>query len=198
MARPVLEKLLKRQDELDVLIHGGDLAYARGRQNEWDAFGRFMMPLTSKTPMQVAVGNQEEEERAKDDPPCDENGDCPKRTPSCVLFIFFVSSTVFCVERPRRVRLKIISNPYHAGFGGYTLRWRNGEGRRLPDGSVTNAFWYSYDLGAVHTVVISSEHDKPHDVAAMAEWLEKDLKVRVTHFGEVITVEFGVSGFSGN
>eukprot|EP00873_Tetraselmis_striata_P033089 jgi/Tetstr1/453353/TSEL_040344.t1 len=138
-ARPVLEGLLKKQDDFDVVIHGGDLAYARGRQGEWDAFGRFMQPLTSRRPMQVAVGNQEEEERADDDPPCDADGNCPKR------------------------------------FGGYTLRWRNGEGRRLEDGSVTQAFWYSFDYGAVHVAVISSEHDKGHDVEAMSAWLEKDL-----------------------
>lgn len=78
-ARPVLEGLLKKQDDFDVVIHGGDLAYARGRQGEWDAFGRFMQPLTSRRPMQVAVGNQEEEERADDDPPCDADGNCPKR-----------------------------------------------------------------------------------------------------------------------
>ncbi|CAN1278703.1 Purple acid phosphatase 15 [Linum perenne] len=46
-------------NEPSILLMVGDLTYAKTYQPRWDAWGRFMEPLTSRIPMMVIEGNHE-------------------------------------------------------------------------------------------------------------------------------------------
>ncbi|CEO96390.1 hypothetical protein PBRA_005061 [Plasmodiophora brassicae] len=51
--------LASHLDDIDLVLHIGDLAYARGYQSIWDAFMYQISPIAGRIPYQTAVGNHE-------------------------------------------------------------------------------------------------------------------------------------------
>ena len=52
-------KHLQSMDDLDVLLHTGDLSYADGFPPRWDSFGRLAEPLMSRLPTLTVPGNHD-------------------------------------------------------------------------------------------------------------------------------------------
>lgn len=46
-------------NDFDLLVHAGDIAYTSGTQSIWDAFLRQIQPIAANTPYSVCVGNHE-------------------------------------------------------------------------------------------------------------------------------------------
>jgi len=146
-------KMIKRElDDSKIPIravhHFGDLSYARGHAHLWDDWLGMISVFTTRVPLLVGVGNHE----------YDHTGGGRGKDPSGEK-----SDHGF--------------EPYWGNFGqdsggecGIPVSKRffvpeNGNG----------VFWYSYDLGLVHTIMISSEHSlsKKH---RQYKWIENDLQ----------------------
>lgn len=126
--------------------HFGDLSYARGYANIWDTWMAIIEPYAKVAPYMVSVGNHE--------------------------FDYTSGST----NDP--------SNDTH-----FQPSWFNGgsdsggecgipTSNRFHMPSERSAgngvFWYSYDFGSLHTVVLSAEHDLGEG-SKQYKWLENDL-----------------------
>ena len=48
-----------KNNEFDMLVHAGDIAYTGGHQDVWDTYFREMEPIAANIPYQVCVGNHE-------------------------------------------------------------------------------------------------------------------------------------------
>jgi len=62
MQRPALNTtrlVLERIDDLDLVLHIGDIGYALGISSLWDEFFHMVAPIASKVPYMTAVGNHE-------------------------------------------------------------------------------------------------------------------------------------------
>jgi Calcineurin-like phosphoesterase/Purple acid Phosphatase, N-terminal domain len=126
----------------------GDLSYAQGAAHHWDAWLDMIEDVVARVPLMIGVGNHEYDHEA---------GGGRRKDPSHVD-----TDSGFM--------------PVWGNFGNDS----GGEcgvptAKRFTMPSTGNGvFWYSYDYGLVHTIVISSEHDlsfgSPQHV-----WLRDDL-----------------------
>ena len=130
--------------------HFGDLAYAQGSGHTWDAWLDMIEPFAAKVPLMIGIGNHEYDYL---------HGDLRRR------------------KDPSGLR----SNGYHPRWGNFGPD-SNGECGvptakrfKMPSSPGSNGvFWYSFDHGLLHTIVLSSEHDlTPSSV--QYKWLERDL-----------------------
>ena len=133
---------------LRAVHHIGDLSYARGAAHLWDDWHLMVEPFASRVPLMVGVGNHEYDHTAGG-----EGGRDPSGVNASGGFMppwgnFGSDSGGEC------------GVPYSKRFAAPT----NGNG----------AFWYSYAIGSVHTVVISSEHDLGPR-SSQHRWLKSDL-----------------------
>lgn len=133
-------------------MHPGDLGYAEGSGFVWDFWGTLVEPITSRVPYMVTVGNHEYDHAGTHPEP---SGAPP--------------------------------GGWHPhGSSGYPVPWGNlgddsqGEcgvpvwARFNGTGNGNGVYWYSFDEGPVHVVMLSSEHDWRHTSRQYA-WLEADL-----------------------
>jgi acid phosphatase type 7 len=126
--------------------HFGDLAYAEGVAHQWEAWLTALEPAASRWPLMIAVGNHE----------YDYDLESSSNDPSGA------------------------TTSYHPVWGNFGLD-SGGECAvpvvkrfQMPD-TGNSVFWYSYDSGLVHTIVLSSEHDLGSQ-SDQHEWFRKDLK----------------------
>jgi len=129
------------------LLHIGDISYARGVGALWDAFMTQIQPIAARVPYMTGIGNHEYDHV--------EGGD---KDPS-----------------------------YAPGPGGFRPDWGNygydsgGECavpmvRRFHSPSNGNGlFWYSFDVGPIHILHYSTEHDFRRTSPQYA-WIEQDLR----------------------
>ncbi|CAF3389336.1 unnamed protein product [Rotaria sp. Silwood1] len=129
------------------LLHIGDISYARGVGALWDAFMTQIQPIAARVPYMVGIGNHEYDHVMGGDKD-------PSGAP---------------------------------GPGGFRPKWGNygydsgGECavpmvRRFHSPSNGNSlFWYSFDVGPVHILYYSTEHDFRHTSPQYA-WIEQDLR----------------------
>ena len=115
------------------LLHPGDLGYAMGQGYIWDVWGKLVEPISSRVPYMVTVGNHE----------YDHTGSHLEPSGSVVT-------------------------GWHPSWGNYgddsrgecgvpTAARFNGTGSAAPGSN--HIFWYSFEEGPVHVIVLSSEHD---------------------------------------
>lgn len=148
-AREVLNP--KNNLPIRAVHHFGDLSYARGAAHIWDEWLNMISSFTTKVPLMVGVGNHEYDHASGG-----ANGKDPSGVPA---------------------------------DDGYRPAWGNfGEDSggecgippsnhfTMPNSTGSNGiFWYSFDFGIVHTVVVSSEHDMAPG-SLQYQWLQKDLQ----------------------
>ena len=130
--------------------HFGDLSYARGAAHIWDEWFEMNQVFTAHVPLMIGVGNHEYDHT---------DGGGPGKDPSGVT-----TAHGFM--------------PAWGNFGddsGGECGVPTAKRFRMPQSNTSNGvFWYSYDFGSVHTVVLSSEHDLGPD-SPQHLWLTHDL-----------------------
>ena len=130
--------------------HIGDLSYARGAAHIWDEWLTMIQPVTTRVPLMVSVGNHEYDYLESHAPGLDPSGAEDGYHP--IWGNFYNDSGGECgVPTSKRFAM-----PQSEGSNG--------------------VFWYSYDMGPVHTTVFSSEHDLSPG-STQYEWLANDLKM---------------------
>ena len=131
--------------------HLGDLAYAKGAAHIWDEWLAMIQPITTAVPFMVAVGNHEYDYTHNyAQSGLDGSGSVAPYQP--VWGNFYNDSGGECgVPVAKRFAMPSSSN------------------------NSNSVFWYSYDMGPVHTTVVSSEHDLSPGSAQYA-WLQEDLQ----------------------
>lgn len=126
--------------------HLGGLSLARGDGKAWDDWFDMISPLSVRVPIMIAVGNDEYDHASSTD----------KKDPSGVTTPFAPSWGNMDNDSGGECGVPASKR--------FTMP-SNGNG----------VFWYSYDVGSIHTIVISSEHDlRPG--SPQHKWLESDLK----------------------
>lgn len=129
----------------DFLIHFGDISYALGQGHVWDIFMSLIEPYATKTPYMVSIGNHEYDHL---------NGGS--------------------------------HDPSGAAGNGFHPKWGNmgsdssGEcgvpvyNRFTSPDNGLGIFWYSFSVGPVHVIQMSSEHDWTRG-SKQYTWMEADL-----------------------
>jgi hypothetical protein len=157
------------------LLHPGDLGYAMGGGLQWDLYMELIAPIASRVAYQVSVGNHEFDydwnATGGSDPSGDQPGGWhPGRSNNRSWGNFGDDSRGEC------------GVPTSARFNGTgTAAARLSAGRGSDAGSAAVAddgsngiYWYSFDEGGVHVVMMSSEHDWRNGSVQQA-WVERDL-----------------------
>jgi len=140
-----------KENNIRSVHHFGDLSYSNGAAHMWDTWSDMVSKFAATIPLMIGVGNHEYDHT---------DGGGAGRDPSGV------------------------TTPW-----GYLPEWGNfGTDSRgecgipvsnrfvMPQSEGSNGvYWYSFDYGTVHTVMISSEHDMSQGSEQYA-WLENDLK----------------------
>eukprot|EP00045_Choanoeca_perplexa_P008355 m.77324 g.77324 ORF g.77324 m.77324 type:complete len:690 (-) comp14462_c0_seq1:72-2141(-) len=129
----------------EMIVHPGDISYARGAAHIWDTWMAMIEPYATKVPYMVGIGNHEYDHTTGGD-----------KDPSNATGTGF--------------------HPAWGDFGddsdgecGVPMYQRF----KMPDNG-NSLFWYSYDYGSVHFIMMSSEHDCSKG-SQQYTWLERDL-----------------------
>ena len=147
-AHSTIPRLIARVNSTNVasVLHIGDISYARGIGALWDAFMTQVQPIAARVPYMVSIGNHEYDHETGGD-----------------------------------------KDPSHApGQGGFRPEWGDygtdsgGECavpmvHRFHSPSNGNSlFWYSFNVGPVHVLMFSTEHDFLPN-SSLYKWIENDL-----------------------
>lgn len=130
-----------------LVVHFGDISYARSVGFMWDLFGTQMEPLARTRPYMVSLGNHEYDHRkfSDNDPSSAGDGFHPEWG-------------------------NYNSDDSHGECGVPVVkRWPN------PPPTGFGIFWYSFDYANTHWVMLSSEHNFAVG-APQHDWLARDLK----------------------
>eukprot|EP01025_Chloroclados_australasicus_P016795 TRINITY_DN1856_c0_g1_i1.p1 TRINITY_DN1856_c0_g1~~TRINITY_DN1856_c0_g1_i1.p1 ORF type:complete len:460 (-),score=59.66 TRINITY_DN1856_c0_g1_i1:273-1652(-) len=140
--------LHKEVDNVDLILHVGDLAYADGDPEGWYAFMNLIEPVARHVPYMVTIGNHE----------FDYDGDSDN-DPSHQTH-YQPDWGNFGDDSGGECGVPVIKRfpPVHSD---------------RPDQN-TLPFWYSYDYGNVHVITLSSEHSLGHPHPQYT-WLKNDL-----------------------
>lgn len=147
VAEAWVDAMIQRETTVRSIHHFGDLSYAEGVAHQWEAWLSMIEPAASRWPLMVSVGNHE--------------------------YDYLLDSSV---KDPSGAQ-----SSYHPVWGNFGLD-SAGECavpvvKRFQMPSTGNSvFWYSYDSGLVHTVVLSSEHDLGTHTE-QHKWLRNDLSM---------------------
>lgn len=127
------------------VLHQGDLAYAGGYAYLWDQWLSMIEPIATRVPYMVGIGNHEQ------------------------------SHLIGGGKDPSKAE----GNGFHPSWGNY-LDDSGGECGvpvhyrfHMPDGG-NSVWWYSFDYGMVHFVMMSTEHNFTVG-SRQYQWLENDL-----------------------
>ena len=146
------------------ILHIGDLSYAKGTGSLWDSFLSRIEATSCRVPYMVGIGNHEYDHlTGGDKDPSGAQGEGGFRP------IWSVAS----FDRDGRENHSVFRGDYGSDSGGECAvpavqRFRcpsNGNG----------LFWYSFDIGSIHVVYYSTEHDFRRSSSQYA-WLETDLR----------------------
>jgi len=142
-----LRTLSREVDDLDLILHVGDISYANGDPDIWDSFMDSIEPIASCTPYMIAVGNHEYD-YLHGDTQNDPSGGKPY-DPSWGNY----------------------GHDSGGECGVMTARRFYSPASRPSDNP---PFWYGFDYGSAHFAVISTEHDLSHG-SRQYQWLEEEL-----------------------
>ena len=123
------------KNELDLLVHAGDIAYTSGKQAIWDTFLRDMEPIAARLPYQVCVGNHEH--------------------------YYNFSGYLHRFEMPK-------ANASHYQYVATPLPDPRSEPKRpAPMAASPDNLFFSFDVGGVHWLAYSTEHDLQQQIPFM-------------------------------
>ncbi|GAX22395.1 hypothetical protein FisN_14Hh008 [Fistulifera solaris] len=122
------------QPHVMAVHHVGDLSYANGAAHLWDAWFDMIQPYTTQVPLMIAVGNHEYDYWTSRVPGLDPSGAVSGYHPTWGT-MENDSGGECGVPTAKHFTMPVMHN--HS----------NG------------VFWYAFDMGIVHTIVLSSEHD---------------------------------------
>ncbi|CAF1042516.1 unnamed protein product [Rotaria sordida] len=129
------------------LLHIGDISYARGIGALWDAFMTQIQAIAARVPYMVGIGNHEYDHlTGGDKDPSGASGPGGFR-PKWGNY-GYDSGGECAVPMVRR---------FHSPLNGNSL------------------FWYSFDVGPIHIIYYSTEHDFRRQ-SDQYQWIEKDLR----------------------
>ena len=135
---------------LDFALHVGDISYAEGNVAIWNAWHEIAEPITSRLPYHLQVGNHE----------ADYSGPTSPNDPSGV---------------PNWRPSFWNGGDDSGGECGVPTAARFRAPPTTPTGSPSNQiFWYSFAVGSVQMIMLSSEHD-PSPGSAQGAWLADEL-----------------------
>ena len=146
-AAPKVASLVEKEavDGAKFVIHQGDLAYAGGYAYLWDQWLSLIEPISTRIPYMIAIGNHEQ------------------------------AHLIGGGKDPSKAE----GNGFHPPWGNY-LDDSAGECGvpphyrfHMPD-SGNFVWWYSFDYGTVHFVIISTEHNFTAG-SKQYKWIENDL-----------------------
>lgn len=144
----LIQSQVKQDESLRFVLHNGDISYAEGHAYIWDQWMTLIEPYATLLPYMIGIGNHEQD----------------------------------------HVTGGIKHDPSGAkGDGGFRPRWgNNGQDSggecgvpmfkrfHMPDNG-NAVWWYSFDYGLVHYIMMSTEHDFTPG-SRQYTWLENDLK----------------------
>ena len=148
-AKATLEHVTERIRSINVtcLIHIGDISYARGIGALWDAFMTQIQPIAARVPYMVGIGNHEYDHI--------EGGDKdPSGAPAPGGFR--PSWGNYGQDSGGECAVPMVHR-FHSPSNGNGL------------------FWYSFDVGPVHVLMFSTEHDFLN-TSTQYNWIERDLQ----------------------
>jgi len=135
-----------RDNHIRHVFHNGDISYAIGWAFLWDLWMSGIQPYSTLVPYMVGVGNHEQDHKSG-------GSKDPSGAPG---------------------------NGYHPKWGNYGSDSGGECGVpmfyrfHMPDNG-NSVWWYSYDFGLVHFIMMSTEHNfEPN--SRQYKWLENDLK----------------------
>lgn len=146
-AAPTVASLVRKEAEhgAKFVLHQGDLSYAGGYAYLWDQWLSMIEPISTRVPYMIAIGNHEQ------------------------------SHLIGGGKDPSKAE----GNGFHPPWGNY-LDDSGGECGvpphyrfHMPD-SGNSVWWYSFDYGTVHFVMMSTEHNFTAG-SRQYQWLESDL-----------------------
>jgi len=135
-------------DAAELIIHAGDISYARGAAYIWDRWFQLIEPMATRVPYMISIGNHEYDHTGT-------GGADP-------------SGAGGTGWHPSWGNMGDDSN----GECGVPMAKRF----TMPgSGSSNGIFWYSFKYGSMHVTTISTEHDLSPG-SHQYQWLEADLK----------------------
>mmetsp|Transcript_1795 Transcript_1795/g.2594 ORF Transcript_1795/g.2594 Transcript_1795/m.2594 type:complete len:571 (-) Transcript_1795:484-2196(-) len=203
-ARETMSRIqdLHSRSPIDSILHIGDLSYADGRYKRWDSFMSLIEPISSEVPYMVGVGNHEYDylmtKAAAGDLSGkdhyvpnwgnfnvrDSGGECGAMTALRFRMPEEYDKGSW-MQEARQGRegggingLNAVANEVQGRVNQSTLPISPSStapvALKSSNNEVNAPFWYSYDNGAVHFVVLSSEHDLSSG-SAQRRWFEDHL-----------------------
>lgn len=130
--------------DIDLLLHIGDISYARGKASLWERFFNLIEPVASAIPYMVSIGNHEYDH---------ETGG--ENDPSGAGLGFHPSWGNYGDDSHGECSVPM----YH---------------RFVMPSTGHSLYWYSFDYGFIHFVMISTEHDFTYQ-SEQYSWIASDL-----------------------
>jgi hypothetical protein len=144
-ASAVVASMQRQLSDVSFIAHIGDLSYACGVDTKWDYWMDTIKPLISKVPYMVSVGNHEYD-----------YWHGARKDPSGAVSPYIPNGLVYDDDS-----LGECGVPTSARFS-------------MPE-TGNSVFWYSFESGLAHFVMISLEHNISA-TSPQGLWLQKDLE----------------------
>lgn len=134
-----------RDNNIRKVLHNGDISYAMGYAYIWEQWFSLVQPYATLVPYMITIGNHEQDHWTGGE-----------KDPSGAGNGFHPIWGNFGADSGGECGVPMYYR-FHMADNGHSI------------------WWYSYDFGLVHYVVMSTEHDYSPGTAQHA-WLENDLK----------------------
>jgi len=145
-ARGTANRMVARRDEIDFVLHVGDISYARSQAWIWEHFFTLIENTADRVPYMVGVGNHEYDHVSGGE-----------HDPSGAAGVGFHPSWGNYEDDSHGECARPVFERFHMPDNGNTV------------------FWYSFDYGSVHVLHFSTEHDF-YPGSEQYEFIRQDLE----------------------
>ena len=163
--------------DVDVIFHGGDISYATGMMAVWDFFMNTLSPVASGVLYLTTVGNHVSASSHRG-----------LVIQGCFLNLFLMQES----DCPNSPSYYVGSMSRGWGDSGGECGWATTTMLPMPAPAENDKPWWSYEVGLIHFVGMSTEHD--YTVGSEQYlWLEADLAAVDRTGTTFITFEWSTS-----